>query len=63
MHMYTFYMFFFISPSVVDQIIMPDAACENPLFKFLSEQLPYARLSSVKGECFNEAKGNVHAVS
>ena len=62
MHMYTFHMFFFISPSVVDQIIMPNTACEKPstLFKFLSDQLPpYAKLSSIQREYFNEAKGNV----
>lgn len=41
------------------EIIMPNTACENPsaLFKFLSEQIPYANLSSVQRKYFNEAKG------
>lgn len=41
------------------EIIMPNTACENPstLFKFLSDQLPYANLSSVQRKYFNEAKG------
>ncbi|XP_022793789.1 mutS protein homolog 4-like [Stylophora pistillata] len=41
------------------EIIMPYTACENPsaLFKFLSEQIPYANLSSVQRKYFNEAKG------
>ena len=40
---------------------MPNTACENPstLFKFLSDQLPYANLSSVQRKYFNEAKGNI----
>ncbi|KAJ7373668.1 MutS protein msh4 [Desmophyllum pertusum] len=40
------------------EIIMPNTACENPstLFKFLSDQLPYANLSSVQRKYFNEAK-------
>lgn len=44
----------------VHQIIMPNTACENPstLFKFLSDQLPYANLSSVQRKYFNEAKGS-----
>lgn len=46
---------------IVCQIIMPNTACENPstLFKFLSDQLPYANLSSVQRKYFNEAKGNL----
>lgn len=41
------------------EIIMPNTACENPspLFKFLSDQIPYANLSSVQRKYFNEAKG------
>ncbi|KAL9955943.1 hypothetical protein ACROYT_G037348 [Oculina patagonica] len=44
---------------ILSQIIMPNTACENPstLFKFLSDQLPYANLSSVQRKYFNEAKG------
>ena len=49
----------------VRQIIMPNTACENPstLFKFLSDQLLYANLSSVQRKYFNEAKGSMYSIS
>ena len=53
-------LFGYASFSFFYQIIMPNTACENPspLFKFLSDQIPYANLSSVQRKYFNEAKGN-----
>lgn len=58
--LFIYYFTVFVFLVVVGQIIMPNTACENPstLFKFLSDQLPYANLSSVQRKYFNEAKGN-----